>query len=195
MAPLIEPETPRLVLRQWCAADLVPFAALSADPRVMAHFPALLPPEVSHEVAERLHGLIEKQGWGIWVAALKETGAFVGCVGLNVPSSSLPFSPCVEIAWRLAYPYWGKGLAMEAAQAALAVGFNHLGLEEIVAFTALSNLKSQALMQRLHMQADGEFEHPQLPLSHPLRPHCLYRLPKHLWHKNVPIAPGSNKIE
>lgn len=188
MPLLIEPETPRLLLRQWSEADHTPFAALNADPRVMAHFPALLPTKISHQMANRLQSLIATQGWGMWAVSLKDTGEFVGCVGLNIPVPLLPFSPCTEIAWRLAYPYWGKGLAMEAAQAALAVGFDQLGLQEIVAFTTLSNLKSQALMQRLHMQADGQFEHPQLPEGHPLRLHCLYRLSKTAWERSTSVT-------
>lgn len=196
MALLIEPETPRLLLRQWSPADRIPFAALNADPRVMAHFPALLSTEVSDRLADRLQGLIETRGWGAWAVSLKDTGEFIGYVGLHIPSPLLPFSPCTEIAWRLAYPYWGKGLAMEAAQAALAVGFDQLGLEEIVAFTTLSNLKSQALMQRLHMQADGRFEHPLLPEGHSLRSHYLYRLPRIGWEARqalrVGSTPGSN---
>ena len=81
--------------------------------------------------------------------------------------------------WRLARHAWHQGLATEAAQAALAVGFGPLQLAEIVAFTTTSNLPSQALMQRLGMERDqaGDFEHPALPEGHPLRTHVLYRLP------------------
>ncbi|MDR2838869.1 MAG: GNAT family N-acetyltransferase, partial [Azonexus sp.] len=109
------------------------------------------------------------------------SGAFVGFVGLGVPRVELPFSPCVEIGWRLARAYWGKGYAHEAARGALQVGFERLALPEIVAFTAAANRRSERLMQRLGMTADGIFAHPALPTGHRLCPHKLYRLSRAAW--------------
>lgn len=180
--PLIEPETPRLRLRQWRAADHAPFAALNADPRVMAHFPAPLSREASDAVAQRCEALIAERGWGFWAVETKADGEFIGFVGLHVPIAELPFSPCVETGWRLATAHWGRGYATEAARAALRVGFETLGLDEIVAFTALSNRPSMAVMERLGMRRDAAtFEHPAVPEGHALRTHCLYRLGREDW--------------
>ena len=173
---LIEFETERLRLRQWLPQDLAPFAALNADPRVMAYFPALLTRSESDRMADRCQTLIDERGWGFWAAEFKETQRFIGFVGLHIPSEQLPFSPCVEIGWRLAFQYWGQGLATEAATGALHVGFELLGLQEIVSFTAVGNSRSRAVMQRLHMLESGTFEHYQMPEGHALRQHCLYRL-------------------
>src|SRR5690606_25323375 len=131
---LIEPETDRLLLRQWRESDKEPFYALNSDPRVMEYFPALLSKVKSDSVVDRAKSLIMERGWGFWAAELKETGAFIGFVGLHVPTDDLPFSPCVEIGWRLAHEHWGKGYATEAALAALNVGFHQLLLNEIVSF-------------------------------------------------------------
>lgn len=49
------------------------------------------------------------------------------------------FTPCVEIAWRLARKYWGFGYATEAARLAMDYGFRTVRLEEIVSFTLLSH--------------------------------------------------------
>ncbi len=176
MTEPIEFETERLLLRQWMAGDRGPFAALNADPQVMACFPSRLTREQSDALADRCEGLIRERGWGFWAAELKQSGAFIGFVGLNVPSPDLPFSPCVEVGWRLAFAYWGRGLACEAARGALALGFGRLGLEEIVSFTALANERSRAVMVRLHMVASGHFDHPLVPQDSGLRRHCLYRL-------------------
>lgn len=176
MAEPVVLETARLRLRQWRADDRQPFAAMSADPEVMAWFPAPLSADESAQLAERCAALIDERGWGFWAVEEKSAAAFIGCVGLHVPAPELPFSPCVEIGWRLDRPYWGRGLAHEAAQAALDFGFQRLGLPEIVAFTTLGNRRSQSLMQRLDMRPAGEFDHPQLPAGHPLLRHCLYRL-------------------
>ncbi|MCY0855477.1 GNAT family N-acetyltransferase [Cupriavidus sp. D39] len=174
-------ETARLRLRQWRAADFASFAALNADPVVMACFPAPLDRAASDAMALRCQALIAGRGWGLWAVERKDDEAFVGMVGLNEPAWALPFSPCVEIGWRLAQAYWGQGYALEAARAALRFGFEQLALAEIVSFTALPNARSRAVMERLGMVADGTFEHPAVAPDSPLRQHWLYRLPAQRW--------------
>jgi RimJ/RimL family protein N-acetyltransferase len=177
MAELIELETERLRLRQWIELDREPFARLNADPRVMEFFPSILDRAASDAMIDRIQKLIIDQGWGLWAVESKQNKQFIGYVGLHIPTADLPFSPCVEIGWRLAFEYWGKGYATEAAQAALKVGFDRLKLPEIVSFTAIHNHRSSAVMKRLGMIRDAEtFEHPSLPVEDPLREHCLYRL-------------------
>ena len=180
--PPIRLDTPRLRLRQWCAADRAPFAALNADPVVMEHFPSTMSREASDGLVDRLAAQIDARGWGLWAVEVIDSGAFIGFVGLQIPAATLPFSPCVEIGWRLAKEHWGKGYATEAAAAALQAGFEKLSLQEIVSFTALGNTKSRAVMERLGMrQADFTFEHPSVPAGHHWREHCLYRLARADW--------------
>jgi RimJ/RimL family protein N-acetyltransferase len=189
--PAVPLQTPRLLLRQWRPADRQPFAALNADSQVMEHFPALLSRAQSDAMADRIHALIAERGWGFWAAEHRASGEFIGFIGLHTPAASLPFSPCVEIGWRLARPFWGQGLASEGARAALAHGFGALGLESIVSFTALSNLRSQAVMQRLGMLRDAQdFDHPEVPEGHALRRHCLYRLARAHWLQQQAMAPA-----
>ena len=176
MAELIEFETKRLRLRQWNPTDSEPFAALNSDPRVMEFFPAMLTSAESDAMADRCQSFIEERGWGFWAVESKATHDFIGFVGLHIPSAELPFSPCVEIGWRLAHQYWGKGFATEAASGALRVGFEVLRLPEIVSFTTINNRRSRAVMERLGMQESGTFEHYKVPKASALRPHCLYRL-------------------
>ena len=170
-------ETDRLILRRWQSSDVEPFAKLNADPRVMEFFPATL----SHAETEAMIATIEKRisqrGFGLWAAELKGPKAFVGLIGLNVPGYALPFSPCVEIGWRLAFEHWGQGYAQEGARAALTFGFEKMHLQEIVAFTTVGNLRSRHVMERIGMAHDakGDFDHPHLPELHPLRKHVLYR--------------------
>ncbi|GBU13801.1 GCN5 family N-acetyltransferase [Enterobacterales bacterium] len=181
--PGIEITTPRLVMRQWCEEDLAPFAAMNADPKVMEYFPATLTREQSDDMAQRCSALIAERGWGIWALETREDGKFIGFLGLHTPGYNLPFTPCVEIGWRLCADAWGKGLASEAARAAFDVGFNRLNLNEIVAFTALPNIRSQALMQRMGMSLspDENFDHPAVEAGSWLQEHCLYRLHRDDW--------------
>jgi RimJ/RimL family protein N-acetyltransferase len=173
----IEVETPRLRLRQWRDSDLAPFAALNADPAVMEFFPARLARAESDAFAARIRGSIAQRGWGLWAVEAPGVSPFVGFVGLEEPGPHIPVSPCVEIGWRVAAEHWGKGYASEAARAALQVGFDRLGLHEIVSFTSQLNRRSRAVMERIGMRFAGEtFEHPNVPIGSPLRAHVVYRL-------------------
>ena len=185
MTEPIEFDTERLRLRQWCTADREPFAALNADPQVMEFFPALLTRAESDALADRCQTYIENRGWSFWAVETKTTPEFIGFVGLHTPTD-LPFTPCVEVGWRLAAKHWGKGFATEAARGALRVGFERLGLLEIVSFTAIGNIRSRAVMERLGMIDTKEtFEHPRIPVGHVLRKHCLYRLSRERWLANA----------
>ena len=164
---------------------MAPFARLNADPRVMQFYPTTLDEAASDAMAKRIESAIAERRWGLWAAELRATGEFIGYIGLSVPPLTLPFSPCVEIGWRLAHAFWGKGLATEGARGALRVGFAMLGLEEIVSFTALINRRSRAVMEGLGMREDqaAAFDHPGMPQAHPLRPHCLYRITRERWQE------------
>jgi RimJ/RimL family protein N-acetyltransferase len=169
--------TQRLLLRGWREEDLEPFAALNADPRVMEHFPSTMTREQSDAfVLEHIVPHFAERGFGLWAVEAPSVAPFTGFVGLNVPTFEAHFTPCVEIGWRLASAFWGKGYATEAARLALAFGFEEAGLDEIVSFTVPANRRSVAVMERLGMGFDGEFDHPRLAEGHPLRRHVLYRL-------------------
>ena len=107
-------ETPRLLLRPWRDEDLAPFAALNRDPEVMRFFEEPLSPERSEAWAGSIAAAIEEQGWGLWALERRDTGAFIGFTGLQVPRHVLPFNPCVEVGWRLARSAWGHGFATES---------------------------------------------------------------------------------
>jgi RimJ/RimL family protein N-acetyltransferase len=175
--------TARLRLRPWRASDRAPFAALNADPRVMAFFPGTLERASSDALAERIEGHFAEHGFGLWAVEVQDGPAFVGFVGLSVPRFETRFTPCVEVGWRLAAEHWGKGYATEAARACLAHGFGIVGLEQIVSFTVPGNRRSRAVMERLGMsrRAEDDFDHPSLPAGHPLRRHVLYRLAGEDW--------------
>jgi RimJ/RimL family protein N-acetyltransferase len=175
--------TDRLLLRQWRDSDREPFAALNADPAVMEHFPGLQTREQSDALIDRNIPEIDKRGWGLWALEVKDTGEFIGFTGLSVPSFEEHFTPAVEVGWRLVKGAWGNGYATEAARASLAHGFGPGGLDEIVSFTATTNLPSQRVMQRIGMTHDeaGDFDHVRLPAGHRLQRHVLYRIDRAQW--------------
>ncbi|MGO9029910.1 MAG: GNAT family N-acetyltransferase [Acidimicrobiales bacterium] len=175
--------TERLHLRRWKPPDQAPFAALNADPVVMEHFPSLLTTEESAAFIERAESSFEERGYGWWALESRDGAEFLGFVGLGMVRPGTPCAPAVETGWRLARPAWGHGYATEAARAAVAFGFDELGLDEIVAFTVPGNRRSQAVMARLGMtrDPDDDFDHPSVPVGHPLRRHVLYRLGRSAW--------------
>jgi ribosomal-protein-alanine N-acetyltransferase len=180
--PLPEPG-PRVRLRHWRASDREPFAAINADARVMAHFPAPLTRIESDALAGRIAAHFSRHGFGPWALEIPGVAEFAGFVGLLHVSFEAHFTPAVEIGWRLTPALWGRGYASEAAACALRYGFQALALPEIVSFTVPANHRSLAVMQRLGMQCDirEDFLHPRLPPEHPLRLHRLYRIGRREW--------------
>ncbi|BDH12540.1 GNAT family N-acetyltransferase [Streptomyces hygroscopicus] len=171
-----ELRTERLLLRGWRESDLAPWAAMNADPEVRAHFPGLLTREQSEASVARFQAALKARGWGWWAVEVRATGEFIGMTGLDPVEEAMPFTG-VEAGWRLARPAWGHGYATEAAEAALAYGFTTLALPEILALTATTNLRSQAVMRRIGMTRNpaDDFDDPGAP-DGPLRRSVVYRI-------------------
>jgi RimJ/RimL family protein N-acetyltransferase len=174
--PLIR--TSRLLLRGWRDDDRDGFAAMNRDPRVMEFFVRPLTLQESNAFLDRIRDCWTHSRYGLWAVERSDLGCFIGYVGLWPATFEARFTPAVEVGWRLAASHWGHGFATEAARQALRFGFDMVGLEEIVSFTAAGNLRSRRVMQRLGMQWDpaDDFDHPWVPNGHRLQPHVLYRL-------------------
>jgi len=155
---------------------------MNADPRVMEFFPAPLARAESDALIVRIEQHFAEHGYGLWATEVAATGEFIGFVGLMWATFSAPFTPAVEVGWRLAASAWGHGYAPEAAVAAVDFGFA-AGRPEIVSMTTHGNLRSQRVMQKIGMRRDptDDFEHPHIPEGHPLRPHVLYRIDTATW--------------
>ncbi len=171
-----EIRTQRLLMRRWRASDRAPFAAMNADPEVMRYFPAALDRADSDQLIDRIEERFESQGFGLWALEILDSGEFIGFTGLNPMPADVPGSGDQEIGWRLARRAWHKGYATEAARAALDVGLNQLGLPVMWSMTAVINLPSQAVMQRLGMVPHRLFDHPRIAMGSALRPHVVYRI-------------------
>jgi len=185
MAKVIELETKRLLLRQWRNKDLLAFARLNSDPEVMEFLPKILSAEESNSLAEKIINLISERGWGFWAVECKSDNSFIGFVGLHEPKYELPVNPCIEIGWRLAREYWGKGYATEAGNASLEFAFKTLNLNKIYSFTSVANKKSEAVMRRLQLvNTQSNFDHPSIPIDSQYREHVLYKIDKKSWAEN-----------
>jgi RimJ/RimL family protein N-acetyltransferase len=155
--------TERLVLRGWdIAGDLDAYAAICADPEVM-RFIGDGSTHTRAESADRLRAFEvtwQERGFGLFAVELTKTGELIGFTGLALPDFLPEIMPAVEIGWRLALPHWGQGYATEAARAALAFGFDRVGLERIVSVHAAGNDASANVMRKIGMHFDRETIHP-----------------------------------
>jgi RimJ/RimL family protein N-acetyltransferase len=173
-------ETDRLILRAWRDADRDAFAALNGDPRVGDWLGGVRTRAECDAAIDRFNAHIAEHGFGYWAAERKADGRMVGMIGLGrFPAGQTPLGEAMEMAWRLMPDVWGAGLASEGAAAALAWGLAHLD-DEILAVTAHSNVRSQAVMQRIGMTAQPwrDFDHPKLAADHLLRRHVVYAAPR-----------------
>lgn len=177
--------TERLLIRNWEDRDRDLFFRINSDEQVMAFFPFRRTRAEADAFLDRLRSSIDRNGFGFTALGNLETGACIGFAGLNRQSVVPTLPPdTVEIGWRLAAEYWGKGYVTEAAEALLAFGFRDLGLDEIVSFAVWNNDRSTAVMKRIGMRHDpaGDFDHPGVPDTHPqLKRHVLYRLSGAEW--------------
>lgn len=170
-------ETERLVLRRWRDTDRDVFHDLNADPTVMAAIGPVMSRAQSDAFLNRIEERFDTLGFGLW--CVEFDGEAIGFTGFMVPW----FREGIEIGWRIRSRFWGRGFAPEAASACLDDAFARvddggMGLDEVISFTAVTNVRSQRVMAKIGMRRDplGDFDHPGVPVGDPLRPHLLYRI-------------------
>jgi RimJ/RimL family protein N-acetyltransferase len=187
-------ETPRLTLRRWQECDRAPFAQMNADPVVMHFFAAPMTHQQSEEAIDRYLTAFDRDGFSFFAAIERDTGAFAGTIGLQIMRDAVPNlpQPAVEIGWRLTQSAQGQGLATEGARTIVDFAFNKLGLDEVVAITALPNRASRHVMEKLGMthRPELDFDHPRVPEGHQYRRHTLYSLRNPSSHE-VSCSPSS----
>ena len=169
-------ETPRLILRPYAEADRDAVAELNGHPEVGAWLSGALSREESDAMMDRVSKAIAEQGFGFWGAERKADGRLVGMIGLLVMGPDLPAPGAIELGWRLHPDAQGTGLATEGAAACRDWAFANLPVDEVVAITAETNVRSQAVMTKIGMTRDPnrDFDHPKLAEDHPLRRHVFF---------------------
>src|ERR1700688_564813 len=157
-------QSPRLGFRQWSRADLRLAQALWGDPDVTRFFGVSFSPE---RIQERLNAEIDLcSGHNIqyWPIFLLESYEHAGCAGLR------PYRPenaIFELGVHLLRPYWGRGLAEEAARAVIKFAFENIGAKALFAGHHPENSASQRLILKLGFRRTHEEFYPPTGLSHP----------------------------
>lgn len=177
--------TERLILRNWQERDRDLFYRINSDDRVMEFFPFRRDRAQSDAKMDELRDAVDRDGFGFAAIEIAATGECAGFAGLAATYDIPPVPEgSVEIGWRLAPEFWGRGIVTEAARAWLAFGFEKLGLREVVSFAVAANRRSSAVMERIGMKPEPalDFDHPGVPDSHPhLKRHVFYRLKRADW--------------
>ncbi|MGH9173656.1 MAG: GNAT family N-acetyltransferase [Vicinamibacterales bacterium] len=145
-APLIE--TARLRLRPLAETDIADWARLLyADPDVTRYLPG--PDVTPEERAARLYKHFSehwpRHGYGEWAVTDRSTGVFLGQAGLN----HIPDIAETELDYALAKHAWGRGLATEAARAAVRYAFEAAGLTRLIGFVIPEHVASRRVLERL----------------------------------------------
>ncbi|MFF4792119.1 GNAT family N-acetyltransferase [Streptomyces sp. NPDC001276] len=166
-------ETSRLRLRRWRETDAAPLARVNADPEVMRWIGdgRVRDERQTRAGLEAMERMWEAEGFGLFAVELRATAEVIGFTGLSVPDFLPEVSATVEVGWRLGRPHWGRGLATEAATAAVRFGFEDRGLERIISIVQVGNDASERVMAKLGMRLERDTVDPTCG-----RPVRLYEL-------------------
>lgn len=185
-------ESERLIIRPIVPDDEDALVEVHSDPRMSTYFPTVFDRDYVIGFIARVREAEKNSGFCFGAAIDKGTGVMIGTIGLMVIPFEAPFTPAVEVGWRVACPYWGRGYASEGARVSIDWGFDELGLSEIVSIAVPENARSTRVMRRIGMRRDeqGDFDHPTIPDGSPLKRHVLYRLGKAEWllGKTAPLG-------
>ena len=160
--PVPEVVTDRLLLGAWTPERVEALAGLQADPEIMRFIgagpvDAARTAELTAEWSEQW----ERDGFSVWAACDRETGACIGRTGVT----RHPYWEDPEVGWLLAKPFWGKGIATEGGLASLRFGFETAGLERIISVCRPENHRSERVMRSLGMVHDREDVHTRLGVA------------------------------
>lgn len=153
-------ETERLVLRPCREDDKPAFATVLNTPAIMAQLGGVLSREGSDALVDKRIADQARHGFSYWAVELRDDGSLIGTAGVRIASNypGAPVEGMYEAGWRIAETHWGRGYAIEAAQASLAWAWAHTDATEIGAWTTPGNRASRAVMERLGMIRRSELD-------------------------------------
>jgi RimJ/RimL family protein N-acetyltransferase len=148
--------TERLILEPWSSSDWQAFRPIATDPEVMRYINGGVPwtDEEIQSFVNRQVLLYSARGFCRWKLVGTSDGELIGFCGVGIWRDALE----PEIGWWLARTHWGRGLATEAARAALQDAFERVGLERVISIAMPGNIASIGVMKKLGLEFDAEFE-------------------------------------
>lgn len=171
-------KTERLGLRNWQTKDIVPAKTMNSDNTVMEFFPSIWSQKQTEDFIQRMRKHFRKHEFCYFAVDELETGKFIGFIGLMHQTYITPFTPFIDVGWRLVPEAWGQGFATEGAKACLNFAFAELNLKEVYAIAPELNKKSKRVMEKLGMYKYSHFLHPKIAIENPLRKCVAYKVVK-----------------
>jgi RimJ/RimL family protein N-acetyltransferase len=147
-------ETERLTLREYRLDDLDAAAEMFADPVHMQHYPHPFSREESLVWIEENLRRYEDDGFGLWVVEPRDTGEFIGDVGLTY--RTVDGIEEVEIGWHITHSAWGHGYAPEAAAACRDYAFAELAIPRLISIIGPDNIASRRVAEKISMHVEKE---------------------------------------
>lgn len=153
MARSVQLHTERLLLRRYKSSDIKAIVRLIGAREVAATTLRIPHPYTEKDARELLKQLAKDKTQSRFGIFLRESGELCGGVGLNLDLQH----DRAELGYWIGVPYWGKGIATEAAREVVRYGFENLGLHRIFANCYVGNTASQRVLERLGMRNEGRF--------------------------------------
>ena len=146
-------ETERLLLQPVEETDLPELERLFSDPAVVGgrHFPLERVAAIAQDSARQWR----INGFGPWSAIDKATGEWIGRVGLDELDDWPEGDDKIEVGCELRRAFWSRGLATEAARAALRFGFEEHRLRRIISVTAATHIAARRVMEKAGLTYQG----------------------------------------
>jgi [ribosomal protein S5]-alanine N-acetyltransferase len=160
---MIIAETQRIMLRFFNLNDIDALTAIFADPQVM-HF-SISGVKTKAQTKSTIDNILlsyQKRGWGLYAIEQREERQLIGYCGLF--SQQIDGQAEIEVGYRLATHYWGKGLATEAAIATRDYAFDRLGITRLISIVDPENIRSMRVAEKIGMQYEKDAVFQSLPV-------------------------------
>lgn len=143
-------------LQRWAEKHWPGFRDLHRDAEVMEDLGGPVGDEASREKFERYSRCWDVHGISRWAVVERESGRFLGYAGvMRRDDADHPLGVHHEIGWRLCRDWWRRGVATASARDALSLAWTTSDAWEILSYTAVDNIRSQRVMQRLGLRRDA----------------------------------------
>ena len=173
-------QTERLSLERIRSEDVDDMIAMQQDDRFVEVFGHRSDPDRVRAFTAKQIDDWDRLGFSLWTIRDREAGAFIGRGGLR--SVAIEGVDEVELGYGLRPEWWGRGLATELSRTALAIGFERLELESIVAFTMPTNTRSRNVMEKVGLTFERDIVWADMP-------HVLYRVTRVAWESRPSPGP------
>ncbi|MCD4731545.1 MAG: GNAT family N-acetyltransferase [Bacteroidales bacterium] len=148
--------TIRLIIREISWDDAEHIHAIHSIPEVDEYNTLGIPKDIE-ETKNLIRSAIEDQTNKTrkefaWIVRLKESDIIIGLCGMFLSADKFKMG---EIYYKLLPEHWGNGYATEIAKALVSFGFKDIKLHRIEAGTAVGNIKSFKVLEKIGMTKEG----------------------------------------